>query len=64
VILELKSKSTSVYNQFVKDVIESKKQFILNEYRTMKQTKKLPPTSTKKLEAKITRPRLLPFSKA
>lgn len=44
------------------EIILSKKQFIANDYRTLKMTKRLP-TAEKKFAVKITKPRLIPFSK-
>lgn len=44
-------------------MMENKKNFIANDYRTLKMQRKLP-TIDKKYIAKISKPRFVPFSKA
>lgn len=62
-IIEAKTKSDSNYNRVIDELIDSKKQFIANDYRTLKQTRRLP-TSDKKFTVRILKPRLVPFSKS
>jgi hypothetical protein len=45
------------------ELLESRKQFIAQEYRTLKMMKKLP-TNEKKFLIKLSHPRFFPFSKA
>lgn len=43
-IINLKSKSKSNYSLTLNELLESRKQFIAQDYRTLKMTKKLPTT--------------------
>jgi hypothetical protein len=61
-IIEAKSRANNNYHQLVNELIDFKKQFIAKNYRDLKMIKRLP-TIERKFAVKITRPRLIPFSK-